>query len=461
MTEQEIHRILEKGEGITVEFKRAGSSLPKSLFETVSAFLNRNGGTILLGVDDDRSVSGVHTVNAEDLCKQFADLSNNANKIDPVFLLHPTIVDYQDKKLIHVFVPASSQVHKTDGKIFDRSHEGDFVIKADGQVNEIYFRKRAYFSESTIYPYLKESHFVADIFEKAKTIIRANRPNHPWLILPPLEFYQAAGLFRTDIKTGEKGFTLAALMLFGKEEIIQSALPHYKIDALVRKTDLYRYDDRENIRCNLITAYEVLMNFVAKHLPDKFYMEGDSRVSLREKIFREIIANFLIHREYTNAHPATFIIYGDKVETRNANKPHLFGNLEPGNFEPFPKNPYIAKFFVQMARAEDLGTGISNVFRYLKPYAGTVPVFREEDMFIVEVPLVEMEGRENKLEDETERKTTILNEIRENTRVSARQLADKIKTTERTVQRCLKLLQAEGKLKRIGSKKGGYWEILV
>ncbi len=49
MTEQEIHRILEKGEGITVEFKRAGSSLPKSLFETVSAFLNRNGGTILLG----------------------------------------------------------------------------------------------------------------------------------------------------------------------------------------------------------------------------------------------------------------------------------------------------------------------------------------------------------------------------------------------------------------------------
>jgi ATP-dependent DNA helicase RecG len=140
-------------------------------------------------------------------------------------------------------------------------------------------------------------------------------------------------------------------MLFGKEETIQSALPHFKVDALLRRTDLYRYDDRENIRCNLIAAYEILMNFVAKHLPDKFYMESDSRVSLREKIFREIIANFLIHREYTNAHPATFIIYADRVETRNANKPHLFGNLQPGNFEPFPKNPNIAKFFVQLARA--------------------------------------------------------------------------------------------------------------
>lgn len=45
-----------------------------------------------------------------------------------------------------------------------------------------------------------------------------------------------------------------------------------------------RYDDRVNIRCNLIEAYDKLMDFVAKHLPDKFYMEGDQRISLREKI---------------------------------------------------------------------------------------------------------------------------------------------------------------------------------
>jgi len=175
-------------------------------------------------------------------------------------------------------------------------------------------------------------------------IIRNHRPGHHWLNLSRDEFYKSAGLFLSDIRTGEKGFTLSALLLFGKEEIIQSAVPHYKIDALLRREDTSRYDDRENIRCNLIEAYEVLLNFVNKHLTDKFYMQGDQRISLREKIFREIIANLLIHREYTNAHPATFIIYKDKVEVKNANKPHLMGKLIPGNFEPYPKNPNLAKF---------------------------------------------------------------------------------------------------------------------
>jgi ATP-dependent DNA helicase RecG len=62
----------------------------------------------------------------EERCTDFASLSNNPNKIEPVFLLHPTVIYFQGKKLIHVFVPASSQVHKTNGKVFDRSADGDF-----------------------------------------------------------------------------------------------------------------------------------------------------------------------------------------------------------------------------------------------------------------------------------------------------------------------------------------------
>jgi ATP-dependent DNA helicase RecG len=291
MFEHEIHKIIEKGEGISVEFKTAGNNLPENLFETVCAFLNRNGGTIILGIEDNKNVTGIDPAKVEIFCKDFASLSNNHTKIEPVFLLHPKVVDYRGKKLIHVFVPASSSVHKSSGKVFDRSVEGDFVVKFDNQISQIYLRKSSLFSESFIYPYLNETHFEEGIVEKSKNIMRANRPNHPWVNLSNDEFFNAAGLFRYDIKSGEKGFTLAALMLFGKEEIIQSALPHYKIDALLRHNDLDRYDDRENIRCNLITAYEILMSFVAKHLPDKFYLEGDRRISLREKIFREIIAS--------------------------------------------------------------------------------------------------------------------------------------------------------------------------
>ena len=215
-----------------------------------------------------------------------------------------------------------------------------------------------------------------------------NRPDHPWNDLSNMEFFKVAGLYRKDISTDTEGFTMAALVLFGKDEIIMGTIPHYKVDALLRIRDLDRYDDRENIKCNLIDAYDRLMAFVAKHLPDKFYLQGDMRISLREKIFREIVANMLVDREYTNAYPSSFVIYRDRVETKNANKPHLYGQLLPDNFEPFPKNPHIIQIFTQIGRSEELGTGVRNVYKYTKAYSGEDNIeFEEKDVFISQVPL--------------------------------------------------------------------------
>lgn len=54
-----IRKILNQGEGLTVEFKRAKNELPSSLFETVCSFLNRYGGDILIGINDRGEVEGV------------------------------------------------------------------------------------------------------------------------------------------------------------------------------------------------------------------------------------------------------------------------------------------------------------------------------------------------------------------------------------------------------------------
>lgn len=53
------YSLIKQGEGISVEFKSAQSAIPKNLFETVCAFLNRVGGNILLGVEDDGSIIGI------------------------------------------------------------------------------------------------------------------------------------------------------------------------------------------------------------------------------------------------------------------------------------------------------------------------------------------------------------------------------------------------------------------
>ncbi len=199
-----------------------------------------------------------------------------------------------------------------------------------------------------------------------------------------------AQLYQRDHQTGNQGFTLAAILLFGKDDVIRSAVPHYKTDCIKRVVNVDRYDDREIVITNLIDSYELVMAFIEKHLPDPFYLEGTQRISLRNKIFREIVSNMLIHREYMNGSPARLIIEADKIIASNANRPHGFGPINLENYEPFPKNPNLAALFREMGRAEELGSGMRNLFQYTKAYTGADPVILEQDVFRIELaqPLV-------------------------------------------------------------------------
>ena len=344
--------------------------MPANLFETICGMLNRDGGDILLGVDNNGNVLGVDDNAVAKMMTDLVNLSNNPQKLDPPFILFPQVYDINSRKTIHIQAPASSQVHKTGKIIYDRSNDGDFKVEQPHRIAEMANRKRNHYTEGIIYPALRMEDFKQALFPKIRNLIRSNNPAHPWLALDDRQMMEISGLWKKDYLNGLEGFTLAAALLLGKDEVIQQIIPHYKIDALVRINNTDRYDDRAYIQTNLIEAYELLMDFVSRHLPDKFYLKGDQRISLRNTIFREIAANLIIHREYTNAAPATFVIYADRVETENANNPHGEGPIDPKNFVPFPKNPLIAKFFIQLGRAEELGSGILTTTRLMKEYAG-------------------------------------------------------------------------------------------
>lgn len=169
------------------------------------------------------------------------------------------------------------------------------------------------------------------------------------------EILKSARLYQTNFKTNESGYTLAAALIFGKDEVLQSILPAYKTDALVRIVNTDRYDDRDEVKTNLIESYDRLMQFIRKHLPDPFFLEGDQRISLRDIIFREAIINTLIHREFTNAYPARIVIDHEKVTIDNWNLPVKHGLIAPKHFYTHPKNPNILQVFKEIRYADELG----------------------------------------------------------------------------------------------------------
>ena len=57
--ERQLIQLIRKGESIDLEFKTCRNQLNRDVYETVCAFLNRHGGTILLGGTDSGDIQGI------------------------------------------------------------------------------------------------------------------------------------------------------------------------------------------------------------------------------------------------------------------------------------------------------------------------------------------------------------------------------------------------------------------
>ena len=118
---------------------------------------------------------------------------------------------------------------------------------------------------------------------------RARSNNHPWLSMDDEELLRSAGLILLDNESRKEGITLAAILLFGKDTTIMSALPQHKTDMIFRVQNLERYDDRDVIVTNLLDSYDRMSEFAKKHLSDPFVLDGMQSVSARDAIFKTVI----------------------------------------------------------------------------------------------------------------------------------------------------------------------------
>lgn len=455
MTPSEFEKVLAQGEGISVEFKRCGNLPGNDVFETICSFSNRQGGSLYLGVEDAPTlgvipnVVGISPDRALEIQRTIANRVNNPNSFNVAPALEFESFEYEGKLVLRVWVPVGSIVHKFKGVVYDRVADADCKVATDTQLSAMYIRKQEYYSERKVFPYLSKSDLRIDLLQRVRQMALAKRANHPWGSMSDDDLLRSANLYLKDYETGVEGFTLAAALIIGCDDVIASIAPAYKTDAYVQRDNVDRYDDRLVVKTNLIEAYDRLLEFSQKHLPDKFYLEETQAISLRDVISRELIANMLMHREYTNPFPAKFVIDRAGIHTENACRPRFVGSLNPDSFNPLPKNPIIAEFFGNIGRAEALGSGTRNLFKYSWAYGGGQPSLVEGDVFTATVPLNATSSAAKKLDVDW----VICRMLESNGSLSIPAVASVAGVTERTVRRHVAEMVETGKLEPVGETK--------
>ena len=502
-----LESILEIGETVAVEFKRCGNGIENDTYESVCSFLNRFGGDLFLGVLDNGKVKGIPEKSASDMVKNFISVVSNPLLFSPTIYLSPEIIkNAEGKTVIHVHIPPSAEVHSYKKVIYDRVDDADVKVTSTSQIAQMYIRKQEIFTERKIYPYATIDDFRLDLFPKVRRMAVNNTGGkHPWAEMSDQELLVSAGLYGVDLVTGQKGYNLAAIMLLGKDEVIMNVCPTYMTDALLRRVNVDRYDDRETVRTNLIESYDMLMEFARKHLPDKFFLEGVSRISLRNIIAREMISNTLMHREFTSSYIAKFVVEENRMYVENASRAAKTGFITPDNMEPNPKNPIIASFFRNIGYADTLGSGTRKLFKYSEYYSGQYPEFKEGDIFKITVPLDDSYSLDfdfvnepqnvlnepqnvlnepqnvlNEPQNVLNEPQNVLNELQnvlnepqkmikkhriekiieiilDNPHITRAELAKLLGVSEATVKRDVSELNKSGKIEYLGSSKAGKW----
>ena len=387
MTNKEILDLIKGGESSTVEFKMPMNEITEDIYDTVCAFSNQDGGHIFIGIQDNGAIVGISPDAAERMKNDFSTAVNDTEQLYPPLNLALNEIQIDGRIVLHINVPAGTQVCRYNGKIFEREGKRDLDITNDPDaVFHLYASKQNSYYVDRITDF-KMSDLRTDLIDRARKMSRIRNMNHPWIAMGDEELLRNAGLILKDDKRQRERITLAGVLLFGKDTTIMSALPQHKTDAIFRVENLDHYDDRDVIITNLFDTYDRLMEFGKKHLSDPFVLEGVHSVSARDKILREIISNLLAHRDYSSAYVAKFVIEKDIMYTENASRAHGSGLLEPSGFEPFSKNPAISRVFRETSLSDELGSGMRNTYRYTEMYSGGIPQFMEGTVFKTVIPL--------------------------------------------------------------------------
>ena len=267
-------------------------------------------------------------------------------------------------------------------------------------------------------------------------------------------------LFKTE---QTKNLPTNALILLSDDEIRKQFFPYAKIEcARFKGTIPGNFIDQKTIDENIGIQAEQAYQFVLRHISegsvDYTGVFRKDRWEYPVIAIREAIRNAVIHRDYSlTGMDIKIAIFDDKLEITSPGKllPSVdFNDMEAGQSNI--RNKVLAPVFKKMGIIEQWGNGLRLIAGELHNYPEIGFEWKEPGMAFRLSFL-----KKNVITDTSEKTSEkILELITTNKYITIKELSENIGVSSRSVERNIKKLQAENKLKRVGADKGGHWEIL-
>ena len=210
----------------------------------------------------------------------------------------------------------------------------------------------------------------------------------------------------------------------------------------------------------------VIQEKVIKH-PDR--PEASRCFNYPFAALEEVICNAVYHRSYEIREPIEVRILPDKVTVTSFPGPDRSIRKEDIDQYRFLARRYrnrrIGEFLKELELTEGRGTGIPKILRKVKANGSPMPCFITDDdrsYFIVEFPIhpVFLPEKIDKEKSSGKSSNEILVLLLKTSSLTIPKLSEKLNISTRAVEKHIQALKKAGKLKRMGTRKEGWWEVV-
>jgi ATP-dependent DNA helicase RecG len=395
MTLEQLLEALRLGESQDIEFKAAEGGLPRSLWETVSAFANTDGGTLVLGVaerDGGFVVEGVRKPEA--LLKAFWDGHHNTQKLNQPVCRETdvAVVPLDLHQVVCIHVPRAPRQQRPvfiNGNpllgTYKRSYEGDYRC-TETEVRQMLRDAGEEALDSQIFDGFDLDDLDVDTLAAYRNRFASRDPDHPFLALNEPDFLERIGALRRDRRSGAEGLTLAGLVMFGRERSLLDALPHFHLDyqeqlsADPEERWTYRLTVDGKWTPNLFNFYYRVFPRLVDGVDVPFKLDR-SATRLEEthvhEALREALVNALVHADHQSSRPITVIKRRDAFIFDNPGRLRIpKEQLYQGGVTD-PRNPNLQKMFQMLGLGEKAGSGFQKILRAWREQHWMIPLVAE------------------------------------------------------------------------------------